>query len=264
MQNNLAVSPARTSNEESSSVKRGQPTSWWHEARALYRKDIKAELRTKVAISSVGLFTFSSLMLIALATANMKDVKAYNAISNGSGSLAWDYASRMGMLWVLLCFAAFAGLSHSFVHEEEAGTTTALRLSMSPEAVYVGKLLFNLTLVLSVTLVVTPVYMLITDMPFHEPVKFLTLMFGGCLGLSAAATIVAALAAKAHGTGALYGAIGLPMLVVFLTLLMNAATSLYKDGLPLSSSIRDLGGLLSYAILLITLSAMTFRFVWED
>lgn len=263
MQNNLAQPLGRTENEGSHPALGAKPTSWWHEARALYRKDIKAELRTKVAISSVGLFTFSSLMLIALATAGLKDVEVINPITHLHSS-AWDSASRMGMLWVLLCFAAFAGLSHSFVHEEEAGTTTALRLSMSPEAVYVGKLLFNLTLVLSVTLVVTPVYMLLTGMPFYEPVKFLTLMFGGCLGLSAAATIVAALAAKAHGTGALYGAIGLPMLVVFLTLLMNAATSLYKIGLPLSSTIRDLGGLLSYAILLITLSAITFRFVWED
>jgi len=237
--------------------------SWWHEAVALFRKDIKAELRTKVAISSVGLFTFSSLLMIALATAQLKDIRAYNAVTQ-EGSLAWDYASRMGMLWVLLCFAAFAGLSHSFVHEEETGTTTALRLSMCAEAVYAGKLLFNLTLVLGVTMVVTPVYMLLTGMPFFEPVKFLTLMFGGCLGLAAAATIVAALAAKARGTGALYGAIGLPMLVVFLMLLMNAASSLYKVGLPVWSSIRDLGGLLSYAILLIAMSALTFRFVWEE
>ena len=237
--------------------------SWWQEALALFRKDIKAELRTKVAISSVGLFTFSALLMIALATATLKDVRAYNAITQ-EGSLAWDYASRMAMLWVLLCFAAFAGLSHSFVHEEETGTTTALRLSMSSEAVYTGKLLFNLILVSCVTLVVTPVYMLITGMPFFEPIKFLTLMFGGCLGLAAVATIVAALAAKARGTGALYGAIGLPMLVVFLMMLMNAAASLYKRGLPIWSSIRDLGGLMSYAILLIALSSLTFRFIWED
>ncbi len=237
-------------------------SSFLSEAVALFRKDLRAELRTKVALSSVGLFTFSALMLIALATRTLKDVKV--PVSDLTESFAWSYESRMGMLWVLLCFAAFAGLSHSFVHEEEAGTTTALRLSMSPEAVYAGKLTFNLALVLAVTTVVTPVYMLITGLPIFAPLQFGLVMFSGCVGLAAAATIVAALAAKARSTGALYGALGLPMLVVFLTLLMNAAGTLYKSGLPTWVAVRDIGGLLSYGILLIALSALTFVFVWED
>lgn len=247
---------------------------WLSEALALFVKDLRAELRTKVAISAVGIFTFSSLLLIGLATALLKQAKTVDIlrlpdpVSLDELSLrmipAWDSPSKMGMLWVLLCFAAFSGLSHSFVHEEEAGTVTALRLTMSSEAVYAGKLAFNLALILAVAVLVTPIYMLITGMPFGSPFVFVLVMLSGCVGLAGSATIVAALAAKARGTGALFGAIGLPLLIVFLMLLLNASTTLYVINPPLIRVVRDVGGLLSYGVLIIAVSTLTFGFVWED
>ena len=200
------------------------------EALALFRKDLRAELRTKVAVSSIGLFTLCALMLIALSTSTLKDtISKYPAAKELP---AWSYDSRFGMLWVLLCFAAFAGMAHSFVHEEETGTTTALRLSMSPEGVYTGKLLYNFTLILSIAAVITPLYMLAIELPIGEPIAFVTTMLSGCVGLAATATFVAALAAKSRGTGALFGALGLPMLLVFLVLLLNAAQTIYIIDVP--------------------------------
>ena len=238
------------------------PSSFAREAIALFRKDLRAEWRTKVAVSSVGLFTLCALMLIALATSTLKDVVVETAYVRG---LAWDHASRFGMLWVLLCFAAFAGLAHSFVHEEETGTTTALRLCMSPEGVYAGKLLYNFVLVTAISLVATPLYMLAVDLPpGQKPLVFVLTMVSGCVGLSAAATFVAALAAKSRGTGALYGALGLPMLLVFLVLLLNAARTVYLVDAPFLIVFKAVSGLLSFGVFLIALSALTFHFVWED
>src|SRR5450631_2065238 len=137
-------------------------TTWLTQTLALLGKDLRAELRTKVALSAVGVFTFASLLLIALATKELKDRMI--VVSGNAVRPAWDAQSKMGMLWVLLCFAAFAGLSHSFVHEEETGTVTALRLSMSAEAVYAGKLLLNLLVLVGVAIIVTPAYMLLTNM----------------------------------------------------------------------------------------------------
>jgi len=219
-------------------------------------------------------FTFSALLLLALATATLKELRAVSPLRlveplttdrvMAQSFPAWDSVSKMGLLWVLLCFAAFSGLSHSFVHEEETGTVTALRLHMSTGAVYAGKLAFNLTLIMAVALLVTPVYMLVTGMTAGSPSVFVLVMFSGCVGLAGAATIVAALAAKARGTGALYGAIGLPLLVVFLLLLLNAANTLFTVDPSTVRVVRDIGGLLSYGVLLIAVSALTFGFVWED
>lgn len=234
---------------------------WRSEAVALFLKDARAELRSKVAISAIGVFSLTSLLLIALATATLKEKFIER---NGVLSPAWDSAGKMGLLWVLLCFAAFAGLSHSFVQEEEAGTYLALRLSISSGAVYAGKLAFNFVLIALVATVTIPLYMLITGMAMASPCVFLSVILGGCLGLAAAATITAALAAKARSTGALFGAIGLPIIVVFLLLLLNAAQTLYKVGLPAVQVTKDIGGLYSFAILLIAVSALTFPYVWED
>lgn len=249
-------------------------SGWLTEAWALFAKDVQAELRTKVAISAVGVFTLSALLLITLATALLKQVQTVDVLRlpdtltrdqlMAQMHPAWDAPSKMGMLWVLLCFAAFAGLAHSFVHEEETGTVTALRLSMSAGAVYAGKLTFNLVVVFCVALVVTPLYMLITGMPMGSPLVFLLVMVSGCIGLAGAATIVAALAAKARGTGALFGAIGLPLLIVFLMLLLNASATLYVINPSPIRILRDVGGLLSYGVLMIAVSSLTFGFVWED
>lgn len=256
-----------------------RPVTWLDEARALFLKDLRAELRTRVAISSIGVFALSSLFLITVATAALKETKAINpglffagldsnhtAQASFDAALynAWDSPSKMALMWVLICFAAFAGLSHSFVHEEETGTTMALRLSMSAQAVYTGKLIFNFMVLVGVSIAITPLYMLITGMPAGSPIVLVLMMLSGCVGLAGAATIVAALAAKAHGTGALYGAVGLPLLLVFLFLLLNAAQTLYSPHAPLVQIVKDVGGLLSYGVALIGVSALTFHFVWEE
>ncbi len=248
--------------------------SWWQQALALLAKDLKAELRTKVAVSAVGVFTFASLLLLGLATAVLKEVPTVKIIGLidpitvadviNKMHPAWDAPSKMGMLWVLFCFAAFAGLAHSFVHEEETGTVTALRLSMSAEAVYTGKLLFNLIVLLVIMITVTPIYMAMTGMSVGSLFVFLLVMVSGCIGLAATATIIGALAAKAQGTGALYGALGLPLLLVFLMLLLNAASTIYIVDAPTLRVAKDVGGLFSFGVLIISMSVMLFHFIWEE
>lgn len=263
----------------------GAPLNWLQAGRALFLKDLRAEMRTKVAFSAIGVFTFSSLLLLALATAVLKETRgfsesrfyaAYDRVAATAAAPeikqavdaalfpAWSDTCKLGLLWVLLCFAAFTGLAHAFVHEEERGTTLALRLSMSAAGVYAGKLMFNLMLIAIVTALVTPVYMLVTGMGAGAPAAFCATMVSGCVGLAGAATIIAALAAKARGTGALFGALGLPMLVVFITLLLNAANTVYTPGAGPLQVAKDVGGLLSYGVALIAVSAVTFRFVWEE
>ena len=235
----------------------------WNQARALFWKDVRAELRTKVAVSAVGIFAFSALLLLGLATQNLKEVVTPNPLT-GLPHPAWDATSKMGLLWVLLCFAAFTGLAHSFVQEEETGTVSALRLTMLPGAVYAGKLAFNLALTLAVAMLVTPFYLVLTAMPTGPIWLFLLVMFSGCLGLAGAATILAALAAKARSAGALFSALGLPFMVVFLILLLNAANALFTIDAPALRLVRDIGGLLSYGVLLITVSALVFGLIWEE
>ena len=245
------------------------------QARALLLKDFRAEVRTRVAVNSVGLFAFASLLLIALSMGELGKIYAIHILKlpldsitladvNGALFPAWSNTSKMGLLWTLLCFAAFAGLAHSFVHEEETGSVTALRLTMSAEGVYAGKLAFNLTLLSAIAAIITPFYMMLTRMQHGNWLVFIIVMLAGCLGLGSTATIIAALAAKAKGSGALFGAIGLPVVAVFLLLLLNAAYTLFNPHAATVRVVQDVGGLLSFGVLIVAVSAITFRFVWNE
>src|SRR6478672_6136188 len=73
-------------------------TDWLRDAWALLRKDVRAELRTKTALSSVGIFAFASLLLMGLATATLKETPGYNMLTQEEFP-AWTDPSKLGLLW---------------------------------------------------------------------------------------------------------------------------------------------------------------------
>lgn len=242
-------------------VERSAP-GWVRQACYLLVKDIRSELRTRTDSAAIGVFAFGALLLVGLSTAALRDVQIVGA--RGVVRPAWDGQEKLALLWVLLCFAAFSGISRSFTQEEDRGTAVALRVTMSAEAVYTGKLLYNGALLLAITAVMTPAYMLITNMPAGNPALFGPIMIGGVVSLAAVTTITAALVARARAAPALFGALGLPLLLAFILLLENAARTLYTRDAGALLAVRDIGGLLAYGVLLIAASWLLFRFVWED
>jgi heme exporter protein B len=83
------------------------------------------------------------------------------------------------------------------------------------------------------------------------------------VALGAGATIVAAIVAKARGKGALYGALGFPILLPLLMMAVRA-TQLTMTDVSNGDIARDLVGLASFGIMLITMSLVLFPFLWEE
>lgn len=220
----------------------------FQQAMAVLSKDLRAELRNRAALNSILLFSITALVVVAFAA--------------GGGGLS--PVLKAALLWVVLFFAAFSGLAHVFLHEEETQTVTALRLAATPGAIYAGKLLFNLLLLAVIGCIVIPLFVLLMDLRLEQPLAFAGVLGSGCLGLGAAATIVAAIIAKARGKGALYGALGFPILLPLLFMAVHATRIVMIGDAPLSMVLRDIGGLLSFAIMLITASALLFPLVWDD
>ena len=215
---------------------------------AILAKDLTAELRNRTALSSILLFTVTSIVVVGFAV----------------GPAGLEPSVKGALLWVVLFFAAFSGLSHVFIHEEDAGTSQALRLTTSAGAVYAGKLLFNLILLACIAAVVVPLFIVMLDFGPRNPLAFLAVVLVGCLALGAAATIVAAIIAKAGGKGALYGALGFPILIPMLVMAVDA-TPLAVTGRTMDGRLlNDIVGLTSYSILMITASALLFPSVWEE
>ena len=98
------------------------------------------------------------------------------------------------LLWVILLFAASAGLPRTFVHEEETHTATALRLAATPSALFCGKLAHGLVLLLALEALVTPLFLAMMQLAVRRPLDLVVALLVGGYGLAAGSTLVAAIA----------------------------------------------------------------------
>ncbi|MEX2117492.1 MAG: heme exporter protein CcmB, partial [Bacteroidota bacterium] len=211
-------------------------------------KDVRSELRTRYALNALLMFVVITVAIILFALRGEQP---------GPTVLA-------GMFWVSVFFTAMSGLSRSFVSEEERGTTMTLQLIASPTTVYFGKLLFNAALTLVLVAGVTVVYLIVFPaFQITEMNVFLLTVFLGSLGLASAATIIAAIIAKAGSRGTLYPVLSFPILIVPLMTVMSATVK-SLEGIPFSEATVDFVVLISYVMVMTAGSVLLFDYVWKD
>ena len=214
---------------------------------AVYAKDLRLEFRTRNALNAILMFGITTLAVVSF--------------SLGQSGLS---PKLLGALfWIIMFFSAMSGLAQTFIREEETGTSLALKLSADPTAVYLGKLFFNITLLVIMTLIITPLFFVFTDAPTDNILRFVLLLVFGVLGLCSATTIVAAIIAKASVKGALFAVTSFPILFTLLISLVNA-TEKILDNQSLGAISAELQLLVAYIVIMITASIMLFKFVWQE
>jgi heme exporter protein B len=166
------------------------------------------------------------------------------------------------LLWIILTFSALSGLARSFVKEEESGTIDVLKLSARPQAVFLGKLLFNLTLLSALGLIIVPLFIVFMAYQISLPGFFLSMVISGVLGLGAGTTIIAAMIARASARGALFSVLSLPLLFPLMITCIKgcerAAVGLNSAGWP------EVRIAIAYVTIMIILSLFLFPLVWEE
>jgi heme exporter protein B len=213
-------------------------------------KDLRAEARTRYALGSVALFSVTTLVMIsaALSTAAIRgDTKA-------------------AMIWVVLLFAAMSGLARSFVREEEMGTANGLRFGPPATAVYAGKLLFNVALVLAVEVVSVPLFLLLMPVTIANTALFVEVLIVGAIAVATAATFIAALIAQtAQGRSALFTVVAFPVLLPLQLLCVQATIGAF-GGLPsqVERAVADLWIIGGYAVTMTVASLLLFEYVWHE
>lgn len=215
---------------------------------AVFRKDLRSELRTRYALNALLMFVVTTLSIILFAIGNESVTPEVLA----------------GVFWVIIFFSTMSGLSRTFVAEEERGTVMTLQLMARPMTVYGGKLLFNTVLLGALNLVTTCLYLLfVTGFSIGNYAIFVPAMFLGTLGLSSASTIIAAIIAKANTKGTLYPVLSFPILLPLLLTLINA-TKLAVEGAPFIEAVGEFQVLFSYWVVVTAASWLLFEFIWRD
>ena len=220
--------------------------SWIRESLAVFEKEWRTEIRTRHGIAAVLLFGVTTLVTISLAL-------------GPAGVSSTERATVLPvLLWILLLFAVATGLPRTFGQEEETHTATALRLAALPSAIYAGKTLYSLTLVLALEILVTPLFLALTGLTVPHPGSLLAALACGGVGLAAAGTLLAAMVAQTSNRGALFPILAFPILLPLLLM----AVELTRSSVTGEPAPMIVGQLLLYDATLLIAGLMLFPPVW--
>ena len=213
----------------------------------ILKKDMLSEMRSRYVINSLLMFV---IVVISVLKFSIGDEKVSVEILSG-------------LLWIAIFFSASSGLARVFIKEEEKETSFALKLSSEPTQIFIGKLLFNLFLVFTLNIFIFLLFVAITGFEIKNLEGFLLTLFLGNIGLVVSSTIIAAIIAKANAKGTLYPVLSFPVLLPLLIAVISA-TKLSAAGAGINDLMPDLQILLSYGVVVLTVSLFLFKHIWED
>ncbi len=215
---------------------------------AIFLKEFRSEIRTRYALNALFMFVITTLAIILFAIGN--ETASPEVLS--------------GILWIIVFFSTMSGLSRTFITEEERGTATTLQLLTKPINVFIGKLCFNILLLIGLNVLTIVLYLiLINNFIVKSYDVFLVTILLGTIGLASTSTILAAIIAKANSKGTLYPVLSFPILLPLLLSVINA-TKLSVDGAGLMDAFGEFQVLISYSIVILTVSYLLFEYIWKD
>ena len=222
-----------------------------HEIYVVFIKDVKSELRTKVAANAILLFALTTLFLVSYVIGPYRIAPADQPYILS----AW--------LWIIFFFSAMSGLSRVFVKEEETNTSIALQLAARPEAVFLGKFFFNLVLMLGIALVITPLYVILMEFPVQSWSHFIIVIFLGLTGMTTGVTIIGAIVAKASMKGTLFPILSFPIIIPLLLAVIEG-TSMTARSASFAQTMQLTSVIIAFTGAMFVLSLLLFEKVWLE
>lgn len=168
---------------------------------AIVRKDFLLNLRRRA--------TFAAMMMFALT--------ATASLSLSTGGALLDEKFLAAILWVVIFFAAGAGIAGTFDDEAQAGTLTTLKLYGDAQAILFGKMFVAFLSLVALSTFILPIFLILFDVGVEKIFLLLATVLLGLIGLSAAGTLTAALTTSAAVKGGLFPILLFPVtLPIFL------------------------------------------------
>ncbi len=189
--------------------------SSWRQFKAILRKDIVMELRTKEMLTSMGLYALLVLVVyyLALAQAGSKFDVGYIAA---------------GLLWLAIIFTSLLGLNRSLVHEKDQGCLDALLLSpIDRPIIFFGKSVGNLLFLLIVEVIIVPMFyfFFLSGQSLAGPLWMLALvLLVGSIGIAGMGTMLATMSVNTKGKDFILAVMFIPIMFPLLYACVGAAT----------------------------------------
>lgn len=213
------------------------------------RKDLLLEARSRERLLSMG--TFAVLVAVAFSFAVDPTVRA---------------ASIAGaMVWVTILFAGTLGLGRSFALEREAEALTGVLLApVDRGALFLGKWLANLVIMLAVEALIFPVFALFFNLSFRGSLgALLAVVVLATAGFLALGTLFGAIAAHTRLGETLLPILMLPLLAPVI-IMACAATQRLLAGRPVADVASQLKMLLAFDLVFLFVCTAIFDAVVEE
>lgn len=210
----------------------------------LIKKELLLEWRSKYALNGVLLYVVSTVFVCFLSFVSVD-------------KLTWN-----ALFWIIMLFASINAVSKSFL-QESRGRQLYIYTIASPVALIISKTIYNILLMLLLTVIALGFYMLVfTYVPEDLPMYFLATILGS-LSFSTIFTMISAIASKAGNGGMLMAILSFPVIIPVLIVLIRFTKNAI-DGLDRSVSWDEVGILLAINILVAAVSLLLFPYLWRD
>ncbi len=194
------------------------------DAWTIAKKDLRAELRSREILLTMGYFGFLVVLVFAF------------AFSGGAKVPVAPLAA--GILWVSVAFAGTLGIGRAFEREREGDCLRALLLApISRSAIYLGKTMGVLAFMVLVELVVVPAVGFFFNLrPSSDVLVPLLLTLGlGTVGYAVLGTLLAAMLAGSRARDVLLAVVFYPLVMPVLIVGVKATTALLDPLEPIDA-----------------------------
>ncbi|HEX8358487.1 MAG TPA: heme exporter protein CcmB [Longimicrobium sp.] len=223
--------------------------SFFAQAWAVARKDLILELRSRERFISMA--TFAVLVAVVFSFALDPAVRARSIAG--------------AMIWVTVIFAGTLGMGRAFALEREADALTGVLVSpVDRGALFLGKWLANLAVVLAVEAVIFPVYGLFFGLSYGRSLPALVaVVVLATLGFIALGTLFGAIAAHTRLGETLLPILMLPLLIP-VVIFAASATQRLLAGRPVAEISSQLRMLAAFDLIFLFVCTAIFGAVLEE
>src|SRR5690606_12119761 len=131
------------------------------------------------------------------------------------------------------------------------------------QAVILSKIIYNILLMVALSLIAYLFYNLIFQNPLADPLLYFIAIFLGSISFATVFTMIYGISAKAGNNTTLMSVLSFTVIILLLIVLTTLSNQAMM-GVESSESIPELGVLIAINIITIAVSLLLFPYLWRD
>ncbi len=224
-------------------------SGFWRVVWIIARKDLAIESRSRELLNTTIFFAVSCVVVFSVSFVG----------EGGDGRAIGDAAA--GILWIAIAFSGTLALGRTFERERYGDTLRALLLAPGMRAaVYIGKLVGIVALLLATQVILVPMVALLFQARLFDHVWMLSaLLMLGTVGFASVGTLFAAMLTRARSRDVLVPILLYPVTIPVMIAGVRGTSALLAADPQLEMARLWLMLLLSFDVVFVTLSLWTFE-----